>query len=41
MMNICRRIWGENHKGYHFLNIAVFALVATFLILFSFFARSF
>jgi hypothetical protein len=41
MMNICRNIWGESHKGYHFFNLAVVLLVATFLLLFSFFARSF
>jgi hypothetical protein len=40
MMNVCRWIWGESHKGYHFLNFAAFALVITFLLLFSFFARS-
>jgi hypothetical protein len=41
MMNAARRIWGEGHRGYYFLNLAVVALVATFLLLFSFFARSF
>jgi hypothetical protein len=41
MMNLCRRIWGDSHKGYHFFNLAVVLLVATFLLLFSFFARSF
>jgi hypothetical protein len=40
-MNVCRRIWGEGHRGHHFLNLAVVLLVATFLLLFSLFARSF
>jgi hypothetical protein len=41
MMNVSRRIWGEGHRGHLFLNLAVVALVATFLLLFSFFARLF
>jgi hypothetical protein len=41
MMKVCRRIWGEGHRGYYFLNLAVVLLVATFLLLFSFFARNF
>lgn len=41
MMNVARRVWGEEHRGYYFLNIVVVLLFVTFLLLFSFFARSF
>lgn len=39
-MNISRLVWGEKHLGHHFLNLAVVALLFTFLIFFAFFARS-
>lgn len=41
MMNLARRVWGEDHRGYYFLNLLVVLVLATFLLLFSFFARSF
>ena len=41
MMSVVRRVWGEEHRGYYLLNLAVLALFVTSLLLFSFFARSF
>ncbi len=41
MMNVARRVWGEGHRGYYLLNLAVVAMAVTFLLLFAGFARSF
>jgi hypothetical protein len=41
LMNLARRLWGEDHRGYYFLNLLVVLVFITFLLLFSFFARSF
>jgi hypothetical protein len=40
-MNAYRRIWGDGHTGYCLISLVAIAIVATFLLLFSFFARSF
>lgn len=41
LMHLLRRVFGEEHRGYYLLNIAVLMLAATFLLVFVRLARSF
>jgi hypothetical protein len=41
LMSLLRRLFGEDHRGYYLLNAALILWAATFLLLFSFFARWF
>lgn len=41
LMSLIRKFFGEEHRGFYLLNAAIVAWVATFFLLFSFFAREF
>ena len=40
MMWVMRKIMGEDHRGYYFLNLVLFAVPATFLVVFALVVRS-
>lgn len=41
LMCLLRRAFGEEHRGYYLLNVALLALVLTFFLVFAFFVRIF